>query len=78
MISKYFNAVPVLKSNVDVGHLGSYYVQAGGKMGKAAVAYYSWKLRGEDKYKSYFCNPAPDSPLVKLGFRFDNKGGSAS
>jgi hypothetical protein len=44
-------------------------------MAKTAVAFYDWKLKGDEKSKALFCNPKPDSALVKLGFTFQTKNG---
>ena len=60
---------------IEVGHIGTYYQKYGGKMGKAAVAYFSWMLKGDLEAKKLFCSPAPDSDLVKAGFKFEAKSG---
>jgi hypothetical protein len=44
-------------------------------MGKAAVAFLKWKLKGDESQKALFCNPATDSSLVKLGFKIESKNG---
>lgn len=44
-------------------------------MGKAAVAYFSWKMKDDLEAKKLFCSPASDSDLVKAGFKFEAKSG---
>jgi hypothetical protein len=55
--------LPALKANLDTGHLGTYGAPAGGKFGKAAVAYLKWVLKGDEESKKLFQNK--DSVLYK-------------
>jgi hypothetical protein len=55
--------------------MGSYYQKYGGRMGKNAVAFFDWQLKGDEKAKALFCNPGADSELIKLGFSFKAKNG---
>jgi hypothetical protein len=44
-------------------------------MGKAAVAFFTWQMKGNQTGKAEFCNPSPDSVLGKLGFKTETKNG---
>lgn len=68
-------STPALKGEIEVGHIGTYYQKYGGKMGKAAVAYFSWMMKGDLEAKKMFCSPAANSDLVKAGFKFEAKNG---
>ncbi|KAF2402647.1 hypothetical protein EJ06DRAFT_473443 [Trichodelitschia bisporula] len=70
---KNLGAVPALKGSIDVGHIGTYYQKGGGKIGRAAVAYFSWKQKGETKYKAEFCGTGGE--LTKVGWKFEAKNG---
>jgi hypothetical protein len=43
-------------------------------MGKAAVAFFKWQLKGDKSQKGLFCSPKPDSELVKVGWKIESKG----
>lgn len=66
--------VPALKASLNVGHMGTYLQKAGGTFGKAVVAYLSWKQKGDESYKSFFCKPSLDSTLIKDGWEIETKG----
>jgi hypothetical protein len=61
--------------DADTGHTGTYYHKYAGKFGKAATKFLSWKFHGDTASKALFCNPKPDSELVKLGFNIWAKNG---
>lgn len=44
-------------------------------MGRAAVAYFDWQLKGDQSKKALFCSPGADSALVKDGFTMQSKNG---
>ena len=67
-----------LKASIDVGHIGTYYQKSGGKIGKAASAFFKWQLKGDTSYKPLFCGPAADSDLIRAGFRIETKGSICS
>lgn len=69
------DSTPAIKGTIEVGHIGTYYQKYGGKMGKAAVAFFGWKMKGDLEAKKLFCSPTPDSDLVKAGFKFEAKSG---
>jgi hypothetical protein len=62
------NTVPALKSTANLGHIGTFYQKYGGRMGKAAVAFFTWQMKGNQTGKAEFCNPSPSSVLGGLGF----------
>jgi hypothetical protein len=68
-------STPALKATINNGHIGSYYQKYGGKMGKAAVALFKWRLKDDGEAKWEFCNTDPVSPLVELGFKIESKNG---
>jgi hypothetical protein len=67
--------VPALKASADIGHIGTYYQKYGGKMGKAAVAFFKWQQKGDLSQKPLFCSPSADSTLIKAGFKVESKNG---
>jgi hypothetical protein len=67
--------VPAIKLSAEIGHIGTYYQKYGGKMGKAAVAFFKWQQKGDASQKSFFCGAGADSPLVKVGFKIVSKNG---
>lgn len=60
--------VPALKASLNVGHMGTYLSKAGGSFGKAVVGYLMWKQKGDESYRSLFCNPDANSTLIKDGW----------
>jgi hypothetical protein len=69
------STIQSLKATVDVGHMGSYYQKSGGRMGKAASAFFKWQFKGDTASKALFCSPTTDSFLGKLGFQIESKNG---
>jgi hypothetical protein len=61
--------------DTNAGHVGTYYQRHGGRMGKAAVTLFNWKLKDDVKSKAEFCAPTLDSLLTKLGFKTATKNG---
>jgi hypothetical protein len=62
--------IPVTKANLPVGHMATYGDQHGGKFGKAAVAFFSWHLKGDQAAGKQFLDPN-SSPLTKAGWKID-------
>jgi len=65
---------PALKASIDVGHIGTYYQKNGGKIGKAASAFFKWQLKGDVSQKEMFCNPKANTELTKVGWQIESKG----
>jgi hypothetical protein len=57
--------LPSLKASLDSGHMGTYGSTGGGKFGKAAVAFFEWQFRGDEKAKAKFTDPNSEGSLVK-------------
>jgi dienelactone hydrolase len=57
------NQVPVFNANLDVGHSGTWREPRGGEMGRAALAWLNWKLKGDSKAANFF--EGPDCGLCK-------------
>jgi hypothetical protein len=53
-----------MKAELDTGHMGTYWSDGGGKFGKAAVAFFEWQFRGDEKAKLKFTNPILEGSLV--------------
>lgn len=49
--------VPVFNANLDVGHGGTWSQPQGGTMGKAALAWLDWRLKGDETAGRMFLNP---------------------
>jgi hypothetical protein len=62
-------------ASVDVGHIGTYYQPGGGRMGKAGVDLFRWKMKGEEALKAEFCSPSPATALVADGWNIESKNG---
>ncbi|KAF1989990.1 hypothetical protein K402DRAFT_325423 [Aulographum hederae CBS 113979] len=67
--------LPTLLATTDIGHLGSYYQKYGGKMGKIAVDFFKWQLKGDQALKSEFCKPSAADSLGKDGWAIKSKNG---
>lgn len=65
--------VPALFADVEIGHIGTYYQMNGGKMGKAAVKFFDWQLKGNMTAKAEFCSKT--SSLTGIGFKIESKNG---
>jgi hypothetical protein len=75
------NNIPVLfASLLNSSHLGTLFVQQGGKEAVAATAFLDWKAKGDQTKKYWFC-PQPSgpstmvSPLIKDGWEISSKNG---
>ena len=66
------SSLPVLKGELDTGHMGTYFMSQGGKSGKAAVHWLKWMFKDDATSKSYFFEK--DSPLVADGWEFVARG----
>jgi hypothetical protein len=66
---------PGLWMDVNVGHTGTYYQNASGKIGNAATKFLQWKFKSDNSLKSLFCNPSKESELVKAGWDIWAKNG---
>jgi dienelactone hydrolase len=66
-ISDYdrLQGVQKLKLHLDSGHMGTYSTTGGGKFGKAAVAFFQWQLKDDEKAKLRFSDPKSEGSLVK-------------
>jgi len=54
--------VPVLFASLKgVSHLGTFFVDKGGKQASAAVDFLEWKTRGDEKKRALFCPQATNS-----------------
>jgi hypothetical protein len=58
-----------LKASLEVGHMGTYFEEKGGKVGKGAAAFFKWQLQGDAAAKSLFFNSS--SALYKDGWKID-------
>jgi hypothetical protein len=63
--------LPALKASLDTGHMGTFFDKQGGKFGKAAVAYFNWVMKGDQKAKAMFMDPQSD--LKKDGWSIEHK-----
>jgi hypothetical protein len=54
-----------MMASLDTGHLGTYWLDGGGKFGKAAVAFFEWQFRGDEQAKLKFTDPNSEGSLVK-------------
>jgi hypothetical protein len=54
--------------------MGTYNAASGGKFGKAAVAYFQWQFRGDEKAKLKFMDPNSEGSLVKDNWNVTYKG----
>jgi dienelactone hydrolase len=64
--------LPVLKGEIDMGHMGDYFFTQGGKFGKAAVNWLKWMFKDDVTSKLYFFEK--NSPLVADGWEFVARG----
>jgi hypothetical protein len=69
------SSVPALLAPVDIGHIGSYCQNGGGRMGKAVVPVFRWQLKGDQCQKTMFCNPKSAAQLTSIGFSIQSKNG---
>jgi hypothetical protein len=51
--------------------MGTFFDKQGGKFGKAAVAYFNWVTKDDQKAKAMFLGP--QSELVKDGWSIEHK-----
>jgi len=58
--------LPAMMSSLNVGHLGTYFEEKGGKCGVAAVAFFKWNLMGDEASKNMYFNKS--SVLYKDGW----------
>ena len=63
--------VPLVKANLDTGHMGAFMDKYGGKSAKIGVAYLKWRLKGDEQSKKRFLDPASD--LIKDGWQIESK-----
>ncbi|TLD35046.1 alpha/beta hydrolase [Venturia nashicola] len=58
-----------IKSQLPVGHMGTFFEPQGGKFGKASVAFWKWQLQGDEASKALFFNKS--SSLYADGWQID-------
>jgi hypothetical protein len=63
--------LPVVKANIDTGHLGTYWSPNAGQFGKITVAYLKWVLKGDQDAKKLFLEPK--SPFVEAGWNISTR-----
>jgi hypothetical protein len=58
-------------SSLQVGHMGTYFEEKGGKSGRASLAFFQWQLQGDEASKQMFFNTS--SQLYKDGWKINTK-----
>lgn len=67
-------AIPTVKLNLPVGHMGTYGKSNGGLFGKAAIAFFEWQLKGDKDMGKWFLQPQENSELIRDGWDIVSKG----
>jgi hypothetical protein len=65
--------IPTVKLNLNVGHGGMYYEKQKRGSGKAAVAFFNWRMKGDTAANQQFLNMAT-SLLTTEGWKIESKG----
>jgi hypothetical protein len=79
------NKIPALFASLkDTSHLGTFFIEGGGKEADAAAAFLDWKTRGDESKKALFCPPAggqssskaaTSAQMAEEGWKISTKNG---